>query len=263
MVEENGAGRDIEVKKGWVGTQSSFAGYLLVPVAFGFFLIFGDFIIPGNMLKAEQELVRKKHELEVKLHKTPLRVGIQGGRGSFNELALQTHMLLTPEQKYEIKYLHTTDNVLSALEKENIDLGQFAVRNTLGGEVTESAESMKKHKFEKIAEFNIKVVHNLMISPGATISDIDTVVAHPQALKQCKEHLTVKYPKLKQLSGEGDLIDPSTWAEKLGRGEIGKNYAILGNKTLASLNKLKIIEENMQDSDKNFTTFVWVERQSN
>ncbi len=62
------------------------------------------------------------------------------------------------------------------------------------------------------------------------------------------------------MSGEGDLIDPSTWAEKLGRGEIGKNYAILGNKTLAKLNKLHIVEENMQDSNANYTTFIWVKR---
>ena len=250
------------MKKGWVGTHSSIVGYLALPIIFGLSILLTQWRT-ADMSKEEDELAQKKLELELKIAATPIKIGVQGGRGSFNELAAQTRILLTPEQKYELKYLHTAERVLSALDKDEIDRGQFAVRNTLGGEVAESAEAMKHHKFEKIAEFDIKVVHNLMISPSATIKDIDTVVAHPQALKQCREHLAKKYPRLKQITGEGDLIDPSTWAEKLGRGEIGKNYAILGNKTLASLNNLKIVEENMQDSDRNFTTFYWVERPTN
>lgn len=247
------------MKQKWVGTHSSIVSYLALLIIFGLATLLTQWIT-ADVSKEENELAQMKLKLESNLSAIRIRIGIQGGRGSFNELAAQTRMLQTPEQKYELKYLHTAENVLSALDKGEIDRGQFAVSNTLGGEVVESAEAMKHHKFKKLAEFDIKVVHNLMISPSATIKDIDTVVAHPQALKQCREHLAKKYPKLKQMSGEGDLIDPSTWAEKLGRGDIGKNYSILGNKTLASLNNLKIVEENMQDSDKNFTTFYWVER---
>lgn len=200
-------------------------------------------------------------DLENNLNKEPstIIVGIQGGKGSFNELALNTFFESSPEQPYRIKYLHTTENVLAALDKGEIDRGQFAIKNTLGGEVAESVEAMKKHKFEIICQYDLKVAHTLMMSPNARVEELDTVVAHPQALKQCKEHLK-KYPKLKQLSGDGDLVDPSTWAENLSKGKIGFNHAILGNKKLAELNKLTVIQENMQDSDNNYTTFLLVKR---
>lgn len=233
--------------------------YLLIPLA-GFFVMI---IIPVQTLlrlsQAEAELYDLKEKLEKKIH--VLVIGVQGGKGSFNELAAQTQMAEDPEQKFELKYLHTTENVLSALDKNEIEIGQFAIRNTLGGEVAESAEAMKRHKFKVIREFKIKVAHNLMIAPDATISDIKTIVAHPQAFKQCKKNLASKYPNLKQFSGDGDLIDPSTWAEKLGRKKLDKTYAVLGNKTLAKLNNLKMLEENLQDSDENYTTFLWVQKQ--
>lgn len=213
----------------------------------------------GNTTQQEQELAAKKAELEKKLTACILKIGIQGGKGSFNELALKTFFESSPEQPYRIKYLHTTENVLAALDKGEIDRGQFAIKNTLGGEVAESVEAMKKHKFEIICQYDLKVAHTLMMSPNARVEDLDTVVAHPQALKQCKEHLK-KYPKLKQFSGEGDLVDPSTWAENLSKGKIGFNHAILGNKKLAELNKLTVIQENMQDSDNNYTTFLLVKR---
>lgn len=215
----------------------------------------------GNSTEQEIKLAAMKADLEKKLDASVLKVGIQGGKGSFNELALETFFKSNPGQSYKISYMYTTKNVLAALDRGVLDRGQFAIKNTLGGEVTESVEAMKKHKFDIICHYDLKVAHTLMMSPNAKIENLDTVVAHPQALKQCKEHLK-KYPKLKQFSGAGDLVDPSTWAEKLGTGKIGLNHAILGNKKLAELNHLKIVQENMQDSDNNFTTFVLVKRQT-
>ncbi len=235
--------------------------YLLIPLVTCILLPAVLLFIPFSSMTKMAELEAQVNELEEKLKsKSILVIGVQGGKGSFNELAAQTQMAGDPGQKFELKYLHTTENVLSALDKNEIEIGQFAVRNTLGGEVAESAAAMKKHKFEIIREFKIKVAHNLMILPNATASDIKTIVAHPQAFKQCQKNLASRYPKLKQFSGDGELIDPSTWAEKLGRGELDKTYAILGNSALAKLNNLKMLEENMQDSNENYTMFLWVRK---
>jgi prephenate dehydratase len=34
----------------------------------------------------------------------------------------------------------------------------------------------------------------------------------------------------------------------------------MGSKTLADLNGLRVVEDNLQDLDENFTSFLWVER---
>lgn len=245
----------MQLKKSFdeITVKISLLALLTFVLAFGV----GTIHILGSLTDYEKELKARKDLLLKKLNEGTLKIGIQGGKGSFNELALETFFESNPEQPYEVSYLHTTENVLKALDNGEIDRGQFAIKNTLGGEVAESVEAMKKHKFDIICHYDLKVAHTLMMSPMAKIEALDTVVAHPQALKQCKENLK-KFPKLKQFSGQGDLVDPSTWAEKLGKGKIGLNHAILGNKNLAGLNHLKIVQENMQDSDNNFTTFVLV-----
>ncbi|HEX8355667.1 MAG TPA: hypothetical protein VF611_22360, partial [Pyrinomonadaceae bacterium] len=62
-----------------------------------------------------------------------LTIGIQGGVGSFNEQALGTYLERRggAPGEVEIRYLYTTDNVLSELKSRTIDRGQFAVENSL------------------------------------------------------------------------------------------------------------------------------------
>jgi len=253
----------LQLKKSFIEFTSKFWWLTLAAYLLGALMLLQlatiNIMVTGKMSDQEEELAAKKADLEKKLGAFKLNIGIQGGQGSFNELALNTFFDSNPAQSYKINYLHTTENVLTALDKGEIDRGQFAIRNTIGGEVQESVEAMKKHKFEIICQYDLKVAHTLMMSPKAKIEELNTVVAHPQALKQCKEHLK-KYPHLKQFSGEGDLVDPSLWAKNLNKGKFALSHAILGNKRMAELNKLKIIQENMQDSEDNFTTFVLVKR---
>ena len=43
---------------------------------------------------------------------------------------------------------------------------------------------------ENVAERNIRIVHNLIGRPGATIDDITRVYSHPQGLAQCRRFLS-------------------------------------------------------------------------
>jgi prephenate dehydratase len=187
-------------------------------------------------------------------------VGIQGGRGSFNEDAARYYMSRTPDVPCEIVYLHTTERVLRALHEGEIDRGVFAIHNSVGGMVGESVAAMARYRFAIVEEFAIKISHALMIAGGADFSQVDTVMTHPQVLRQCRTKLEKKYANLKQTSGEGDLIDQAKVAELLGTGQLPSSIATMGSKTLAEVNGLRVIEDNLQDLDENFTSFLWVER---
>jgi prephenate dehydrogenase len=195
-----------------------------------------------------------------RIYKDRLVIGIQGGRGSFNEEAARYYLSRTPDCDFELHYLHTTENVLRALHEGVVDRGQFAIHNSLGGIVTETVQASAKYRFDIIEEFGIKISHALMISKDADFNEIDTIMTHPQVLRQCHTNLQQKYSKLKQTSGEGDLVDHAKVAELLSKGELPKNIAVMGSRTLAAINDLKIIEDNLQDLDSNFTSFLWVQR---
>lgn len=195
-----------------------------------------------------------------RLRNDTLVVGIQGGPGSFNEQAARHYLGRAGVTNYELRYLYRSEKVLRALSEGEVDRGQFAVHNSIGGMVHETVEAMSRYNFHIVEEYAIKIAHTLMMRADASFSEVDTIMSHPQALKQCGQHLSKKYSKLKLSSGEGEIIDHSKVAELLSKNEIPKNVATLGSKVLAEMYGLKIIEENLQDLEENFTSFLWVER---
>lgn len=189
-----------------------------------------------------------------------LTFGIQGGKGSFNEEAVMYYLAHAGTKKYKIKYLYTAENVLRALNAGEIDFGQMAIQNSVGGVVDETISAMAKYKFKISEQFEIKISHALMMRPDAKFSDITTIMSHPQALAQCKKTLMQKYGKLKQTSGKKELIDQAQVARRLAEKRLPKSLAVLGSRMLAKIYGLKIIEENLQDAKENYTSFMMVER---
>lgn len=198
--------------------------------------------------------------------------GIQGGRGSNNEEAIQYYIKQAGIKKYKqslkfsqgsnyrIKYLYTSENVLSALNKGDIDRGQFAISNSEVGIVDESLKAMANYKFKIVEQYAIKISHALMIRKDAKFSEVTTIMTHPQVLAQCQKTLPQKYPHLKQTSGEKQLIDQSMVAKYLSQKKLPKHIATMGSKILAKLYGLQIIEDNLQDAKENYTSFLQVAR---
>ncbi len=184
--------------------------------------------------------------------------GIQGGVGSFNEQALEYYINRSKIKNYKIEYLYTSENVLKALDEGKLDQGQFAIHNSIGGIVSESIEAMAKYRFKILDQYAIKIAHALMIRKDSDLSQVTTIMTHPQVLAQCKVSLAQKYPHLIQTSGEEELVDHALVAKKLAEGKLPKNIATMGSSILAKIYKLKIIEDNLQDSNENYTTFLLV-----
>ncbi len=198
--------------------------------------------------------------LPKRINRKKIIFGIQGGKGSFNEEAIMNYINKNKIRKYQIKYLFTTEKVLKNLHEGNIDFGLFAIQNAVGGVVEESTHAMAKYKFKILQEFQILIRHFLMKRKDVDLKNIKTVMAHSQNFRQCKDNLEKKYPNLKQMSGEGDLLDTAKCAEALSKNKIDKNTAILGPKILAKIYDLEIIDEDLQDSKNNLTTFFLVSR---
>ncbi len=157
-----------------------------------------------------------------------LTIGIQGGKGSFNEEAVMYWLNRSKIKDYRIKYLHTTKKVLAALHSGEIDRGLFAIHNSVGGVVGESIEAMAKHKFAIVEEFAIIIAHALMIRDDAEYGDITTIMSHPQVFAQCKHNLPQKYPHLKLESGKGELIDHAKVAEQLAAHKLPREHRHYG-----------------------------------
>jgi prephenate dehydratase len=193
-----------------------------------------------------------------------LRVGIQGGRGSFNEQALKFYLEKKgiSEAQIAIKYLYTTERVLSELKSGEIERGQFATHNSIGGPVKETEMAKAKYLFDEdyeiIDRYSIQVVHCLMVHPEARLDDIDTIMTHPQVLAQCRETIAQRYSRMILKQGEGDLVDPAKVGEAIAGGALPPNVATISNQLISEAWGLKIVDQNLQDRADNFTHFVFV-----
>lgn len=186
--------------------------------------------------------------------------GIQGGKASFNEEAITKYIAENGIENFEIKYLYTTSKVLAAVENGTVDYGIFAIQNSVGGLVDESIYAMGEARFSIIEEIEIQISHCLMKPTDMDFNDITAVMAHPQVFKQCQSSMAKKYPALKQIVGKGDLIDTATAAEAIMTNKIDHNMAILGSKNIGIHYEMDIIESNLQDDSKNFTSFLLVKK---
>ena len=90
-----------------------------------------------------------------------MKIGIQGGRGSFSESAAIKFADNYNIKNYEIKYLISSDSVLHGVDSGSVDYGIFAMENAQGGVVIESVEAMASYQFKIIEMFHILVDQNL------------------------------------------------------------------------------------------------------
>jgi chorismate mutase/prephenate dehydratase len=190
----------------------------------------------------------------------PMVLGIQGGRGSFNEEAAKRFAETHGITDYRLQYLYTSPAVMEALCRGDITRGQCAIYNSTGGYVEETVNALKEYPVEVVDEFAIQISHTLMLHQDAALSDIDTIMCHPQVFAQCKQTLELRYPHLKQVSGTGDLLDTAKVAEALSEGKLPKSVAVLGPKVLAEIYGFRIADDNLQDLKENYTRFIHVEK---
>jgi prephenate dehydrogenase len=188
-------------------------------------------------------------------------VGIQGGVGSFNEEACRYYCESRQIADFDIKYLYTAPNVLDSLHRGDIDRGVFAIQSAKGGVVMESLQALGRYNCEIEQRFEILVDHCILHHPDIDFKDIGTLISHPQALAQCEGNLARNYPDLKQISGEGDLIDQALCARHIAQGKLPITMAVLAPKVCAELFGMTVHETSLQDrGKKNLTTFLWVKR---
>lgn len=185
-----------------------------------------------------------------------LKIGVSGARGSFSEQAALEYMKKYNGETGELAYLVSVENVLTALERGEIERGIFPIENSNGGIVIEAVYAMAKHLFSIERLFEIDVHHNLLAVKGVRTDEITKIVSHDQALKQCRMYLKRRWPGVEIEA----YADTAQAAKDLSAGVLPKEVAVIAPRGCAALYGLDILEESIQDLKFNYTTFVVAER---
>lgn len=179
------------------------------------------------------------------------RVGYQGMEGS-NSLASARNMTAALGWD-EVEYvpLITSRGVVDALKAGTVDYGVMAVNNHIAGPVRESEEALAGLEYRILAEDTIPISHCLF-TKDASVTEIETVASHIQALKQCAGNLRRLYPS----AGRQEVEDTAIAARYLAEGTLPPTAGVLCRRDAGEAFGLHLLRADLQDDPRNATDFI-------
>lgn len=175
-------------------------------------------------------------------------VACQGIKGANSGVAAQKFFPVP-----NIVYVKNFEGVFSAVESGLCEYGVLPIENSTAGSVLEVYDLMRKHNFHIVRTVRVRIAHCLAALPDAELNDIKKVISHPQALMQCGEFI--------KNSGYLSQADENTAVAAKRVAESGdKTVAALCSKECADSYGLKVLKENVQTSDLNYTRFILIKK---
>ena len=179
-------------------------------------------------------------------------IGYMGDAGSFSDVA--AHELADTMGWKDVRYCPLTcaRNIMTRLRRNQIDYGVLAVENSCAGPVEEFEEAFGGADYQVLAE-NVLPIHHCLFKKSAAVSvrDLTEVASHPQALTQTRATRAAHYPGLQ----EDAIEDTALGAQWLAEGHLPDTAAVICSRRAGEMWNLDLIEENIEDTPDNCTTF--------
>jgi prephenate dehydratase len=179
------------------------------------------------------------------------RVGYQGERGAFSELAVQT---LFPGA--EAIPIRTLRQVFEHVEKGEVEHAVVPLENSLAGSINETYDLLSRGRAFVVGEVVVAVDHALLALPGTALQDVRRVASHPQALAQCDAFLAT-------LDAEPVPVYDTAGAAKRIAEEHREGEAAIASEQAAAIYGLEVLASRIQTSPHNRTRFAAVGRERN
>ena len=171
-------------------------------------------------------------------------VAYLGPAGTFSEMAVLRQF----GSSVEARPCSTIAEVFRMTENSRTDFGVVPVENSTQGTVAVTLDLLLDTSLTIVGEVSIPIIHNLLTRSG-DLSKVKTVMAHPQALAQCREWLSTHLPGARQVSCSSNAEGARIASEDDSVGAIASHRA-------AELYQLGIAGEGIQDWAGNRTRFL-------
>ncbi len=149
-------------------------------------------------------------------------------------------------------YVKTFEAVFQAVQSGLCRFGVVPIENSSNGSVRSVYSLMQKYHFSIVRSTRQWIHHTLLAKSGTKMSDIRTIYSHEQALGQCSKYLE-KNTGIKVVPCANTALAAKMVAE-----DTDGHCAAIASKRCAELYGLEILDENIQDSDNNYTRFVCI-----
>ncbi|WP_298033439.1 bifunctional chorismate mutase/prephenate dehydratase [uncultured Dysosmobacter sp.] len=174
-------------------------------------------------------------------------VACQGVEGANSQVACDRIL-----PRGSIVYVKTFAAVASAVESGLCKFGVLPIENSSNGSVRAVYDLLQDHKLSVVRSTRLCIRHELLALPGTKMEDITEIYSHQQAIGQCSRFLN-------GLSGVRVVpCDNTAMAAQMVSERGDPHAAAISSHPCAALYGLECVNDDIQDSDNNYTRFICV-----
>jgi prephenate dehydratase len=181
-----------------------------------------------------------------------MRVAYLGPAGTYSEEALRAS---AHGELEEVPYPTIYDAVM-AVHEGGVDQAVVPIENSLEGSVAVTLDTLvlEAPDVRIAAEVVHPIRHCLIALHQLELTEITSVISHPQATAQCARFLRERLP------GAEHVNAPSTADAVLSLRDAARGTAALGSQLAAELYGSAVLAAGVEDHPDNVTRFVWLAR---
>jgi len=173
-------------------------------------------------------------------------IGTLGPEGTFSEKAARQW-----DDKAELRYYDDILDTVDALLRKEVDYSVVPIENSLEGSITLTLDLLMEQHLRITGEVIVPV--KLYLLSRGKREDIRIIMSHPQPLSQCRKYIKTNFKGVEVRS-----VPSTSHAAKLACES--KDTAAIASSESARMYGLKILDENIQDGNENYTRFIVIGR---
>lgn len=185
------------------------------------------------------------------IEKKNVRIAYQGLEGAYSHAAVIQFF----GEQADMFHVRRFEDAARAVFEGRADYAVLPIENSSAGAVSDNYDLLLKYENYIVAEVFVPVCHCLLGTQDAELSDIRTVLAHPQALMQSSQYLNAR-ENWSQISVENNAVAARTVSE-----EADKSQAAVASRTAAEIYGLKVLAEGINHNRENTTRFLILSKQ--
>lgn len=192
-----------------------------------------------SMVRIFREIISVTRAVEQRL-----RIAILGPEGTFTHAAALQQF----GQEFDAVFRPTIDDVFSSVEARRAQFGVVPVENSNQGIVDSTLDCLLDSSLRLCGEVQL-TIHHALVSNASDISKIKTVLAHEQALAQCRKWLSLNMPDVTRqpVSSNAEAIIEASKDDSL---------AAIASEGAAKLYGVEVLRSNIEDFVANATRFL-------
>ena len=180
-----------------------------------------------------------------------IRVAIQGGFGSFHQIASEKFF---EEIKIEIIPCNTFYDLFDVLKEGNADCGMMAIENSVAGSLLQNYTMLRESNLKICGEVYLRIEQHLVALKGESIDNLKEIHSQPIAIQQCMEYLNPLRRKNVRIVEADDTALSAKWIQD----EQLKGFAAISSELAANMYDLQILQRNIETNHRNFTRFLLI-----